>query len=189
MNMARKYTQISFTDSVKQAQVDFAGRDAFHEVDDWEGDDEHLSKTEKAFISERDSFYMASVNRDGWPYVQFRGGLPGFLKVIDDQTLGYADFSGNRSYVSTGNLRENDRASLFFMDYAKKRRLKIMVRTEIFKAEENPELLGQVEDVGYRGRIERVVRFRVVAFEWSCPQHITPRFTEAEWSQRGEQGE
>ena len=180
--MSRKYTQLTFTDSVKQAQTDFGSRTTAAKVEAWDVDDERFSENEKAFIVARDGFYMATANVDGWPYVQFRGGPAGFLKVFDDTTFGYADFRGNRQYISTGNLQENDRVALFFMDYVNQRRLKVMARTKIFTAEERPDLVTLVEDPNYRARIERVVLFHVVAFDWNCPKHITPRFTEAEWS-------
>ncbi|MFT4541863.1 MAG: putative pyridoxine 5'-phosphate oxidase superfamily flavin-nucleotide-binding protein [Planctomycetota bacterium] len=180
--MSRKYTQLTFTDSVKQAQTHFGSRTMATNIEAWDIDDEHLSAEEKSFIAERDSFYMATVNAEGWPYLQFRGGPAGFLKVLDESTLGYADFRGNRQYISTGNLRENDQVSLLFMDYANRRRLKVMARTEVFDAEQRPDLMTRVEDPDYRARIERVVMFHVVAFDWNCPQHITPRFTESEWA-------
>ncbi len=180
--MARKYTQLTFTDSVKRTQSHFGSRAAAANVEAWEIDDEHLSEDERAFIAERDGFYMATSNADGWPYLQFRGGPPGFLKVLDDSTMAYADFRGNRQYISAGNLAENERAALFFMDYANQRRLKVMARTKVFDAEERPDLLAQVQDSSYRARVERVVVFHVAAFDWNCPQHITPRFTAAEWS-------
>ena len=178
--MARKYTDIVFTDSVKEAQAHFGSRATAAKVAAWEIDDEHLSNDDATFISERDSFYMATVNEDGWPYVQFRGGPRGFLKVLDDRTLAYADFRGNKQYISTGNLRHDDRVSLFFMDYPNRRRLKLMARTEVFDAVDRSDLLAQLEDQDYAARIERVVLFHVVAFDWNCPQHITPRFTEEE---------
>ena len=180
--MSRKYTQITFTDSVKETQSKNGARKTAAKVEAWDIDDQHLSANETSFLAERDSFYMATVNEDGWPYVQFRGGPVGFLKVLDDTTLAYADFRGNRQYISTGNLSRNDRVALFFMDYANRRRLKVMARTEIIDAAERPDLVKQLEDPDYRARIERVVLFHIEAFDWNCPQHITPRFTEAEWS-------
>lgn len=180
--MPRKYTDITFTEPVREAQVHFGAEASAAKMAAWELDDEHMSDAEASFIAERDGFYMATVNTDGWPYVQFRGGPSGFLKVLDDKTLGYADYRGNRQYISTGNLRGNDKVSLFFMDYANRRRLKLMARTQVFDAADRPDLLAQVEDPSYSARVERVVVFRVVAFDWNCPQHITPRFTEEEFA-------
>ena len=184
--MARRYTELTFTPSVKDAQTHYGSRKTGAKVEAWDVDDDHLSDTEAAFIAERDSFYMATVNEDGWPYLQFRGGPRGFLRVLDERTLGYADYRGNRQYISTGNLRHDDRVALFFMDYPNRRRLKLMARAEIHDAAERPDLVRALEDVEYGARVERVVLFRVVAFDWNCPKHITPRFTEEELAQLGE---
>jgi predicted pyridoxine 5'-phosphate oxidase superfamily flavin-nucleotide-binding protein len=178
--MARKYTQLTFTESVKDAQAHYGSRETAAKVEAWDVDDERLSAREARFVSARDSFFMATVNENGWPYLQFRGGPPGFLQVLDEKTLGYADFRGNRQYISTGNLRKDDRVALFFMDYPNRQRLKLMARTEVFDAEDRPDLVERLEASGYGARIERVVVFHVVAFDWNCPQHITPRFTEEE---------
>jgi predicted pyridoxine 5'-phosphate oxidase superfamily flavin-nucleotide-binding protein len=182
--MPRKYPQLTYSDSVKAVQTQFGTRQVGEKMEAWEMDDEHLSDTEVEFIGERDSFYMASSNEDGWPYVQFRGGPKGFLKVLDDKTLGYADFRGNKQYISTGNLSANNRVSLFFMDYAAKRRLKLMAHTRFALPEASPELLAKLEDERYPARIERLVLFELVAFDWNCPQHITRRFTSEEWSEK-----
>ncbi|KAA3608645.1 MAG: pyridoxamine 5'-phosphate oxidase [Planctomycetota bacterium] len=187
--MKRKYTEITFTDTVKDAQERYGTRQVAQKMENWKMDDEHLSFTEIAFLQQRDSFYMASVSDSGWPYVQFRGGPPGFLKVLDSTTLAYADFRGNRQYISMGNLQANDRVALFFMDYPHRKRLKIMARTEVFDAEDRPDLVEKVRDQDYSGVIERVIVFRLAAFDWNCPQHITPRFTEEEWARRSKPSE
>jgi predicted pyridoxine 5'-phosphate oxidase superfamily flavin-nucleotide-binding protein len=183
--MARKYPALTFTESVKQAQAHYGSRDTAAKVEAWEMDDEHLSATEREFIAARDGFYMATVSEEGWPYVQFRGGPEGFVKVLDERTLAYADFRGNRQYISMGNLRANDRAALFFMDYANQRRLKVMARAEVVDAAARPELAEQLRDPTYPVRVERAVLLHVVAFDWNCPQHITPRYTEAELAALG----
>lgn len=141
---------------------------------------DRLTENEVAFIAARDSFYMASVSEAGWPYVQHRGGPPGFLKVIDDKILAFADFSGNRQYLSLGNLNADDRACLILMDYARKARLKIFAHAEAVPLDADPALRERVLDTGYRARPERVIRLTLEAFDWNCPQHITPRFTQAE---------
>ncbi len=187
--MSHKYLQLSFTDAVKESQVHFGARAAGANDKTFDLDDDRLSFAEADFIAARDGFYMATVNADGWPYVQYRGGPTGFLNVLDNATLGFADFRGNRQYISTGNLTENDRVALFFMDYANQRRLKVMARTEVFDANEHPDLLEKVRDEAYAARIERVVVFHVVAFDWNCPQHITPRFTQDEWNVMTSKGE
>ena len=179
--MPRKYPQLTYTDSVKATQVQFGTRKIGAKMEAMEMDDESLSQTEVEFIAQRDSFYMASSNENGWPYVQFRGGPKGFLKAIDEKTLAYADFRGNKQYISTGNLVQNNRVSLFFMDYPNRRRLKLMARTRFVLPEDDPELLFQLEDENYPARIERLVLFDVVAFDWNCPQHITPRLSAEEW--------
>jgi len=180
--MSRKYTKLTFTDSVKETQTHFGTRAVGEKIEAWDIDDEHLSDREASFIARRDGFYMATTNEDGWPYLQFRGGPEGFLKVLDDTTLAYADFGGNKQYITTGNLRQNDRVALFFMDYANRQRLKLMARSEVFDAAERPELVRELHDSDYRARVERVVLLHVVAFDWNCPQHITPRYTEEEFS-------
>ena len=181
--MTRQYPALTFTDAVKDAQEHYGSRATAAKVEAWDLDDQRLSPEEARFIAARDGFYMATVNSDGWPYLQFRGGPPGFLHVLDERTLGYADFRGNRQYISMGNLRGSDRAALFFMDYANRRRLKLMARTEVFDAAERPDLVERLGDPTYRARVERAVIFHVEAFDWNCPQHITPRFTEREFAE------
>lgn len=141
---------------------------------------ERLGAPEQAFVAERDGFYLASVSETGWPYIQYRGGPAGFLRVIDDRTLGFADFRGNRQYITTGNVQANDRVSLFLMDYAHRHRLKIFGRMRVADPADDPALKERLAVPGYAGRIERLVLIKVEAFDWNCPQHITPRFTEAE---------
>jgi predicted pyridoxine 5'-phosphate oxidase superfamily flavin-nucleotide-binding protein len=145
------------------------------------GADSHaaLGAREAAFIAERDSFYLASVSETGWPYVQHRGGPAGFVRVLDEKTLGFADFAGNRQYVSVGNLSGDDRVSLFFMDYPNRTRLKLLGRAERIELGQQ-ELLVQLTLPGYPAHVERGFRIHVEAYDWNCPQHITPRFTAAE---------
>ena len=145
------------------------------------GDDynHRLGFREVEFIGKRDSFYMASVGESGWPYVQHRGGPAGFMKVLDPKTIGFADYSGNRQYVSTGNFKTDDRVALFFMDYPNRRRLKMLGRVRSVALDE-VEMLAKLEDDGYPAQLERGFTIQVEAFDWNCPQHITPRFTEAE---------
>ncbi|MEM1372321.1 MAG: pyridoxamine 5'-phosphate oxidase family protein [Pseudomonadota bacterium] len=135
-----------------------------------------LGENEAAFIAARDSFYMASVNSDGWPYVQHRGGPRGFLKVLGPTTIGFADYRGNRQYVSVGNIKEDKRVSLFLMDYPNKARLKILGRATVQEAADVPDLAASLAAEG-EGRVERVFTIDVDAFDWNCPQFITPRYT------------
>jgi predicted pyridoxine 5'-phosphate oxidase superfamily flavin-nucleotide-binding protein len=141
---------------------------------------DRLGPAEQQFIDGRDGFYLASVSETGWPYVQFRGGPAGFLRVVDETTLGYADFRGNRQYLTVGNVQVNDKVSLFLMDYAHQRRLKIMGHMRIIDVQDDPALAERLAVPGYAGRVERAVLIKVEAFDWNCPQHITPRFTHAE---------
>ena len=135
---------------------------------------------EALFIQARDGFYMATVGENGWPYVQYRGGPKGFLRVIDDTTLGYADFRGNGQYISTGNIEANQKTVLILMDYPNRQRLKLWAEASIVESADDPKLTEQLEVKGYAGQIERLVRLQVQAFDWNCPRHITPRYTAEE---------
>lgn len=173
--MAR-YGDIAFTKSVMAAQSEMGSRDAYARfMNAQDAGPAELTEREADFIAERDSFYMATVNSDGWPYVQHRGGPRGFLKLLDAKTLGFADFSGNRQYVSVGNLAGEDRVSLFLMDYPNRRRLKVFARAEIRSADD--ALAERLNPRAPRARVERLVLFHVAAFDWNCPQWITPRYT------------
>jgi uncharacterized protein len=141
---------------------------------------DRFTPDEAAFIAERGSFYMASVSETGWPYVQHRGGPAGFLRVIDDRTLAFADYNGNRQYISAGNVGANDRVALILMDYARRARLKIYAHVETLEIDADPELTRRVAGADAAGRPERLFRLRLAAFDWNCPRHITPRYTAAE---------
>ena len=182
--MSRAYSDIAFTPAVRAMQTRMGSRSQYAPLDSADDLHDTLTAEEAEFISLRDGFYQASVSESGWPYVQFRGGPAGFLKVLDARTIGYADFRGNVQYISAGNLQGNGRIALILMDYAKRRRLKIMGRAHLIDASDNPELMQQLELPGYRARIERAVLITVAAYDWNCPQHITRRFTEAEIEER-----
>ena len=141
---------------------------------------DRLTPAEAAFIAERDSFYMATVSESGWPYVQHRGGPPGFIRLLDEKTLAIPDFRGNRQYISTGNLTTNDRAALFLMDYPNRRRLKLYAHVEARDLTADAKLAAELTLPGYRAKVERALLIHLAAFDWNCPQHITPRFSEAE---------
>jgi len=174
--MAKNFSEIAFTDSVKAQQEQYGSRQQYARMNRLaRGTTLTLAETE--FIAARDSFYLATVGETGYPYVQFRGGPPGFLRVLDAQTLGYADFRGNRQYITLGNLDQNDRAALILMDYANRSRLKIYARIEVINAKDQPELMEKLSVPGYDAKIERAMLLHVEAFDWNCPQHITPRFT------------
>jgi predicted pyridoxine 5'-phosphate oxidase superfamily flavin-nucleotide-binding protein len=180
--MAHKYAQIAFTEQVRQVQTEQNSRSAYARMDQGADYNYLLSDNEAAFIQDRDSFYMASVSETDWPYIQHRGGPKGFMRVLDESTIGFADFKGNRQYVSMGNFRGNDRVALFFMDYPNRRRLKLMGRIKPV-ANDNWELLARLETDGYRATVERGFVIHIEAFDWNCPQHITPRYTELEVQQ------
>jgi predicted pyridoxine 5'-phosphate oxidase superfamily flavin-nucleotide-binding protein len=175
--MAHKFFDITFTQSVKAAQEHYGSRRKFARSETGGSDFFGLTDAETEFISQRDGFYMATVGEDGYPYIQFRGGPQGFLKILDENTLGFADFRGNLQYISIGNLHANDRAALLLMDYANRRRLKILARVQVTDAREAPELIEQLAVQNYQASIERAMILRVEAFDWNCPQHITERFT------------
>ncbi len=169
------FLDIAVTPSVQAAQ---AQNGAAHLWTDFKGDRafDRFTENEVAFLAERDSFYMATVSETGWPYVQHRGGPRGFLRVIDDKTLAFADFAGNRQYISLGNLSGDKRVSLILMDYANRRRLKIFAHAEAKNLADEPVLAEKIATPGYRGRAERAFVLHLDAFDWNCPQHITPRF-------------
>jgi len=173
------FMDIAITPSVRRAQADMG---ADHLWSDFKGHRQfnRLGPREREFLARRDSFYMASVSETGWPYVQHRGGPAGFLKAVDDQTLAFADYSGNRQYITTGNLVADDRICLFLMDYPHQARLKIYATAETVAFDADPDLLAAVADQAYGAKIERIFRIQLKAFDWNCPQHIVPRFTEAE---------
>jgi predicted pyridoxine 5'-phosphate oxidase superfamily flavin-nucleotide-binding protein len=174
----RHFGDIAFTDTVRSEQTRLGSREAYAKMTAQPAP-ERLSEKELEFIAARDSFYMATVSETGWPYVQHRGGPRGFLKVLGPALLGFADFRGNRQYVSTGNLKTDDRTALFLMDYPNRRRLKILARSTVVPAETDPELAAKLTMPG-DGRIERLFLMNVEAFDWNCSQFITPRFTEEE---------
>ncbi|MET1085232.1 MAG: pyridoxamine 5'-phosphate oxidase family protein [Burkholderiales bacterium] len=179
--MTHQFAKLAFTDSVKAMQERYRTRSQNERLETLAGPNDALGPDEAAFIAERDSFYLATVSETGWPYVQHRGGPKGFLKVIDPHTLAFGDFRGNLQYVSVGNASRNDRVALVLMDYAQRLRLKVLGRMRAFDiADAPPELVFDVELPDYRARVERVITIAVEAFDWNCPQHITPRFTEAE---------
>lgn len=178
--MGYAYSDIAFTPEVRDIQIRQGSREQYVFLDQMSERGDHLGEREKAFIEQADHFFQATTSASGWPYVQHRGGPAGFLKVIDDKTLGFADFIGNRQYISVGNLQTDNRISLIVMDYANQRRLKILGRARTTEAIDAPELAEQLAVSGYQGRVERAFLIDVEAYDWNCPQHITPRFTETE---------
>jgi len=178
--MSARYHQLAFTPNVKAEQVAHGSRDLYARCDGAPEVPDPITEAETAFIGARDSFYMATVGETGWPYLQHRGGPPGFVKVLDDHTLGMSDFRGNRQYISVGNLKSDDRASLFFMDYANKHRLKALATVKRVDLTEDTDLAEKLTLPNYRAKVEHALIFTIAAFEWNCPAHITPRYSEAQ---------
>ena len=174
--MSHQFAEIMFTEGVKAAQEQYGSRARLERFTEMAGPNDELTDREATFIADRDTFYMASVNEDGWPYVQHRGGPRGFLQVLGPKSIAYADFRGNTQLVSVGNVSGNDRVSLILMDYPNRRRLKILGHMRVEDSE--------ADLPGYTARVERMVYIDVVAFDWNCPQHITRRYTESEYESR-----
>lgn len=174
--MPNLFSKIALTGSVKKTQEHYGTRRADERLENIDRLDE-VTRNEAMFISDRDGFYMASVNENGHPYVQFRGGPKGFLKVLDKKTLGYADFRGNLHYISVGNLSTNNKVALFLMDYPNQTRLKIFAKVEIIGAADDSALIEHLTMPDNKAKIGRAMILHFTAYDWICPQHITPRFS------------
>jgi len=176
--MSNKFYDLTFTPDVKAAQEHYGSRRRYEKIENSAAvQNAILTDAEIDFIEQRDGFYMATAGDGGQPYIQFRGGRRGFLKILDEQTLGFADFRGNLQYISAGNLRANRKVALFLMNYANRQRLKILAEAEVKDAGGEPELIEKLRDENYEAKIERALILHVKAFDWNCPQHITPRYT------------
>lgn len=173
------YEQIAFTDAVKKLQELNGSRTAYARMEQGHNDD-GFTEAEVNFITSRDSFYMASISQTGYPYIQHRGGPKGFIKILDNYTLGLVDFSGNRQYISVGNAATNSRVSLIMMDYPQRARLKLFADMRVVEIADDPELFQQLDPANYKHKVERMLLFSVKGYNWNCPQHITPRYTLAE---------
>lgn len=181
--MAQNYRHTLFNDAVKALQEQHGSRASYARMDAGaDGTPDQLTDKELDFIALRDSFYMASVNADGWPYMQHRGGPAGFLWHIAGNRIGFADYRGNKQYISTANLAGNDRVSLFLTDYPNKERLKLVGHAHSVELADDPAAVTALMPEGYRATPERAFFIDVIGWEWNCSQHITPRFTEAEIS-------
>lgn len=174
--MTPKFREITFTDSVRQAQEKYYCKSQKAES----AASDVLTEEEMHFISSRDSFYIGSVSETGWPYVQHRGGKAGFLHVISPKQLAFADYRGNRQLLSTGNLAVNDKVALILMDYPRRERLKILGHARVEDARHHADLVAQLAEKEVRSSVERVFFIDVVSYDWNCPQHITPRYTAEE---------
>jgi uncharacterized protein len=179
--MSRSFAERAFTPLVKKQQEQHGSRRQYARMEEVGEAGDRLTDFEREFIAERDGFYMASTGETGWPYIQYRGGEKGFLHVLDDQTLGFADLRGNKQYITMGNLEHDDRVALFFMDYAHQLRLKILGRAVIHESDAAAaELIARLKVPGEKTPTEHAVIIHVEAFDWNCPQHITPRYTQEE---------
>ncbi|WP_204103665.1 MULTISPECIES: pyridoxamine 5'-phosphate oxidase family protein [Spirulina sp. CCY15215] len=176
--MPRKFTQIAFTPAVKAFQDRYGSREMYARMEESDPENNTIIPKLETFIQARDSFYLGTRNENGWPYIQFRGGPVGFLKVLDEKTLGFADFSGNCQYLTIGNLSVDDRIFLFLMDYANRRRLKIWGRAKVIF--DDPETINKLAIPEYNAEVKRGFLIQVEAWDWNCPQHIPHKYSETE---------
>ena len=177
--MNQNFTKFAFNPSVREAQERYGSRANYERM---EGDPDRflLTGQERDYIPSLDHFFLSTVGENGWPYVQYRGGPRGFLKILDDRTLAFADFRGNRQYISVGNINSGGKVALILLDFARRVRLKIWATASVQDAGEDPGLAARLSDPSYKGKVERLIKLNIEAYDWNCPQHITPRFTEEE---------
>ena len=176
--MGRRFAELAFTPLVKEQQEKHGSRHLYERAERSDNAGDRLGEYEHEFIGDSDGFYMASTGETGWPYIQYRGGEKRFLRILDDKTLGFADLRGNKQYISTGNLQHDNRVALFFMDYAHQQRLKILGRAEVHEGDETSQkLMPRLVIPEEKTPAERAVLIHIEAFDWNCPQHITPRYT------------
>lgn len=176
--MPRQFGTIAFTPAVKAMQEKMGSRENYERFVANGADNNTVNPDIAQFISSMEGFYLGTVTAIGYPYIQFRGGKAGFLKILDEKTLGFADYRGNVQYISVGNLSENDKAFLFLMDYRNRRRLKILGRARI--VDDDPAILARVRDLNYAATVERAIVFEIEGWDWNCPQHIPIRYSQAE---------
>jgi predicted pyridoxine 5'-phosphate oxidase superfamily flavin-nucleotide-binding protein len=178
--MGHRFLELATTPAARAAQAAHGSRAAYARAEGGAPNHDRLGAKEASFIAARDSFYLASVTDTGWPYIQHRGGPAGFLKLLGEKSLGFADLAGNKQYLTLGNIQTDDRVALFLMDYPNRRRLKLLGRMRAVELADGPGLAAVLVDRDYGASVERCFVIDVEAFDWNCPQHITPRFTEAE---------
>jgi predicted pyridoxine 5'-phosphate oxidase superfamily flavin-nucleotide-binding protein len=179
--MGRRFAELAFTPLVKEQQKQHGSRHLYERVEQSSDLGDRLGPHERAFIQEREGFYLGSVTETGWPYIQYRGGPKGFLRVLDERTLGFVDLRGNKQYVSVGNLQHEDRVAMFLMDYPTQSRLKILGRAKIHEGNaEARKLIETLRAPDEKSPAERALLIHIEAFDWNCPQHITPRYTKEE---------
>jgi len=171
------YAKLAFTSTIKRLQEKYGSRNNYERMERFTSND-GLTHREIDLISERDSFYVASYGENGFPYIQHRGGPKGFLKVLDPETLGFLDFTGNKQYITLGNIEHRQKVSLILMDYPRRSRLKIYAEAEVVSLEEDKDLADRLTLDEYNYKPERIILYHIKAFDWNCPQHIMPRYTE-----------
>jgi predicted pyridoxine 5'-phosphate oxidase superfamily flavin-nucleotide-binding protein len=184
--MAHQFYKAMFTEAVKRLQERHTSRDQYERKAQLGPGNDTLGPAEIEFIEQRDSFYLASEGENGWPYIQHRGGPKGFLKVLHPKLLAFADFSGNKQFITVGNVSQNDKVTLFLMDYPHQTRLKILAHAEVDELQADSGLAKELAHAGYPAKVERIFKMHVVAFDWNCQQHITPRYTAEEILQQVE---
>lgn len=174
--MRRYASDIAFTPEVKQIQTAKGSRAGYAKLEQGRGWKTRVTPDLAELLAELDMFYLGTANVEGQPYIQYRGGSPGFLKVLDEETLAFADFGGNRQYITLGNLSANPKAFLFLMDYAHRRRVKVWGTARV--VEDDAALLARLRDPDYPAEVERAIVFTVEAWDINCPQHIHRRFSQ-----------
>jgi uncharacterized protein len=183
--MGKNFYRTLFSERAKEMQAQAGSRSAYARMElGAPGEPDLIGASEADFIAARDSFYMSTITENGWPYIQHRGGPAGFVQVLADNRLAFADYDGNRQYISVSNLEQSDRVALFLMDYPNRRRLKLIGHARSVAIDEVPEIVRFLQAVEYRGVPERGIVIQVTGFDWNCPQHITPRFTREQIEER-----
>jgi uncharacterized protein len=174
--MAKNFAALAFTDAVKAMQAKYGSRASYARM---ERDTyvDGLTENEIGFIAQRDSFYIASIGENNFPYIQHRGGPKGFLRVLDAKRIGFIDFRGNMQYISVGNIATNNNVALILVDYPARARLKILAKAEMVELKDDPKLFDLLDLDEYKIKPERMIVLHVEAYDWNCPQHITPRYT------------
>jgi uncharacterized protein len=173
------YAKLAFSEAIQKLQEKYGSRPNYARMEKM-GDRVGLDSQEMQFIAQIDSFYMASIGENGFPYIQFRGGPKGFLKVLDEERIAFLDFRGNMQFISLGNLTKNNRVALILLDYPSKTRLKIYAEAQVLALEENLELAEKLKIENYKAKPERIIVLKIKAFDWNCQQHISPRYTVAQ---------
>ena len=174
--MAKNFAEIAFSDAVKELQEKNGSRKNYERMEKNQVRN-GLTENEIGFIEDRDSFYMASMGENGFPYIQHRGGPKGFVKILDPKRIGFIDFKGNMQFISVGNIATNNNVALIMIDYPTKTRLKIYAKAEIVELKDNPQLYDVLNLEDYEFRPDRMMILHIEAFDWNCPQHITARYT------------